>query len=60
MANKTFHRARLTNLSQGQAVDGCKQLEKQQDLLLGDPGHCLEYAGSALSARLMRAMKARL
>src|SRR5713226_9423231 len=30
MANKTFHRARLTNLSQGQAVDGCKQLEKRK------------------------------
>ena len=30
MANKTFHRARLTNLSQGQAVDGCKRLEKRK------------------------------
>ena len=30
MANKVFHRARLTNLSQGQAVDGCKQLEKRK------------------------------
>src|ERR1700716_2275149 len=30
MANKTFHRARLTNLSQGQAVDGCRQLEKRK------------------------------
>jgi len=30
MANKTFHRARLTNLSQEQAVDGCKRLEKQK------------------------------
>ncbi len=30
MANKIFHRARLTNLSQGQAVDGCKQLEKRK------------------------------
>ena len=30
MANKSFHRARLTNLSQGQAVDGCKQLEKRK------------------------------
>jgi len=30
MANKTFHRARLTNLSQAQAVDGCKQLEKRK------------------------------
>ena len=30
MANKTFHRARLTNLSQGQAVDGCKRLEKKK------------------------------
>jgi D-alanyl-D-alanine carboxypeptidase len=30
MANKTFHRARLTNLSQEQAIDGCKRLEKQK------------------------------
>jgi D-alanyl-D-alanine carboxypeptidase len=30
MANKTFHRARLTNLSQGQAIDGCKQLERRK------------------------------
>jgi len=30
MASKTFHRARLTNLSQAQAVDGCKRLEKQK------------------------------
>lgn len=30
MANKSFHRARLTNLSQAQAVDGCKQLEKRK------------------------------
>jgi D-alanyl-D-alanine carboxypeptidase len=30
MANKTFHRARLANLSQAQAVDGCKRLEKQK------------------------------
>ena len=30
MANKVFHRARLTNLSQEQAVDGCKRLEKQK------------------------------
>lgn len=30
MTNKTFHRARLTNLSQGQAVDGCKRLEKKK------------------------------
>lgn len=30
MASKSFHRARLTNLSQGQAVDGCKQLEKRK------------------------------
>lgn len=30
MANKTFHRARLTNLSQTQAVDGCKRLEKRK------------------------------
>ena len=30
MANRTFHRARLANLSQEQAVDGCKQLEKKK------------------------------
>ncbi len=30
MANKTFHRARLTNLSQADAVDGCKRLEKKK------------------------------
>jgi D-alanyl-D-alanine carboxypeptidase len=30
MANKTFHRARITNLSQAQAVDGCKRLEKRK------------------------------
>jgi D-alanyl-D-alanine carboxypeptidase len=30
MANKTFHRARLANLSQAQAVDGCKRLEKKK------------------------------
>ncbi|MPZ30731.1 MAG: D-alanyl-D-alanine carboxypeptidase [Rhodospirillales bacterium] len=30
MANKTFHRARLTDLSQAQAVDGCKRLEKKK------------------------------
>ena len=30
MANKTFHRARLTNLSQSDAVDGCKRLEKKK------------------------------
>ena len=30
MANKTFHRARLTNLSQAQAVDGCRRLEKKK------------------------------
>jgi D-alanyl-D-alanine carboxypeptidase len=30
MANKTFHRARLTNLSQVQAIDGCKRLEKKK------------------------------
>jgi D-alanyl-D-alanine carboxypeptidase len=29
-ANKTFHRARLTNLSQAQAVEGCKALEKRR------------------------------
>jgi hypothetical protein len=29
-ANKTFHRARLTNLSQPQAVEGCKALEKRR------------------------------
>ena len=30
MANKIFHRARLTNLTQAQAVDGCRQLEKRK------------------------------
>ena len=30
MASKVFHRARLANLSQEQAVDGCKRLEKQK------------------------------
>ncbi len=30
MANKVFHRARLANLSQEQAIDGCKRLEKQK------------------------------
>ena len=30
MASKVFHRARLTNLSQEQAIDGCKRLEKQK------------------------------
>jgi D-alanyl-D-alanine carboxypeptidase len=29
-SNKTLHRARLANLSQAQAVDGCKQLEKRK------------------------------
>ena len=29
-SNKTLHRVRLTNLSQAQAVDGCKQLEKRK------------------------------
>ena len=30
MAQKTFHRARLTNLSQTDAVDGCKRLEQHK------------------------------
>ncbi len=30
MAQKTFHRARLTNLSQSEAVDGCKRLEQRK------------------------------
>jgi D-alanyl-D-alanine carboxypeptidase len=30
MASRVFHRARLTNLSQEQAVDGCKRLEKKK------------------------------
>lgn len=30
MANKTFHRARLVNLSQAQAIDGCRYLEKKK------------------------------
>lgn len=30
LAQKTFHRARLTNLSQAEAVDGCKRLEQRK------------------------------
>jgi D-alanyl-D-alanine carboxypeptidase len=30
MAQKTFHRARLTNLSQAEAIDGCKRLEQRK------------------------------
>ena len=30
MAQKTFHRARVTNLSQDEAVDGCKRLEQRK------------------------------
>lgn len=30
MASRTFHRARLANLTQEQAVDGCKRLEKRK------------------------------
>jgi len=30
LAQKTFHRARLTNLSQAEAVDGCKKLEQRK------------------------------
>ncbi|MBP6767127.1 MAG: D-alanyl-D-alanine carboxypeptidase [Reyranella sp.] len=30
MANRVFHRARLINLSQDQAVEGCKRLEKRK------------------------------
>jgi D-alanyl-D-alanine carboxypeptidase len=30
MASRTFHRARITNLSQEQAIDGCKRLEKKK------------------------------
>lgn len=30
MASRTFHRARLGNLSQDQAIDGCKRLEKRK------------------------------
>ncbi len=30
MANRTFHRARLTNLSQDQATDGCRRLEQKK------------------------------
>jgi D-alanyl-D-alanine carboxypeptidase len=30
MASRTFYRARLTNLSQSQALDGCRQLEKRK------------------------------
>jgi D-alanyl-D-alanine carboxypeptidase len=30
MAQKTFHRARLTNLSQSEAIDGCKKLSQRK------------------------------
>jgi D-alanyl-D-alanine carboxypeptidase len=30
LANKTFHRARLTNLSHEEALNGCKSLERQK------------------------------
>ena len=30
MAQKTFHRARLTNLSQTEAIDGCKKLSQRK------------------------------
>jgi D-alanyl-D-alanine carboxypeptidase len=30
LAQKTFHRARLTNLSQAEAVDGCRKLEQRK------------------------------
>ena len=30
MAQRTFHRARLTNLSQTEAIDGCKQLSQRK------------------------------
>jgi hypothetical protein len=30
LAQKTFHRARLTNLSQSEAIEGCKRLERQK------------------------------
>ena len=30
MASRTFHRARITNLTKDQAVDGCKRLEKKK------------------------------
>ncbi len=30
MANRVFHRARLINLSQEQATEGCKRLEKRK------------------------------
>jgi D-alanyl-D-alanine carboxypeptidase len=30
MAQKTFHRARLANLSQDEAIDGCKRLEQRK------------------------------
>jgi D-alanyl-D-alanine carboxypeptidase len=30
LAQRTFHRARLTNLSQSEAVEGCKRLERQK------------------------------
>src|SRR6202044_1414195 len=30
MAQRTFHRARLTNLSQTEAIDGCKKLSQRK------------------------------
>ena len=30
MAQKTFHRARLTNLSQDEAMNGCKRMEQRK------------------------------
>jgi D-alanyl-D-alanine carboxypeptidase len=30
MASRTFHRARIANLTQEQAVDGCRRLEKKK------------------------------
>jgi hypothetical protein len=30
LAQKTLHRARLTNLSQDEAVDGCKRLSQRK------------------------------
>ena len=58
---RRFHRARLTNLSQATGGRRLQAAREAQDLLLGDPGHGLEYAGRALKARLQpRPTNARL
>ena len=55
MANKTFHRARLTNLSQDAGRRRLQAAGEEEDLLLGDPGHRLEHAERALKRALAAA-----